>query len=78
MGISTIEEMMCYFPFKYVDRARVYKISELNPDFQYIQVRGKIMEFKLIGAGKGKRLTARFYDNTGAIELVWFKGLSWI
>jgi ATP-dependent DNA helicase RecG len=78
LGISTIEEMMYYFPYKYIDRTKVYSISEIHPDLQYIQLRGRILEFKYIGAGKGKRLTARFYDKTGAIELVWFKGLTWI
>lgn len=78
LGISTIEEMIYYFPYKYIDRTKIYKISEINADLPYIQIRGKILEFKNVGAGKGKRLTARFYDQTGAIELVWFKGLAWI
>ena len=78
LGISTIEEMMYYFPYKYVDRTRIYRISELNSDLPYIQIRGKIIEFKMIGEGKSKRLTARFYDDTGSIELVWFKGIQWI
>ena len=78
LGISTIEEMMYYFPYKYIDRTKFYKISELNSELPYIQIRGKIHEFKIIGAGRGKRLSARFYDETGSIELVWFKGLAWI
>ncbi len=78
LGISTIEEMLYYFPYKYVDRTKFYKISEINIDLPYIQIRGKIIDFKIIGDGKSKRLTARFYDETGGIELVWFKGISWI
>jgi len=78
LNISTIEDMLYYFPFKYIDRTKFYKISELNADLPYIQIRGKILEFNVVGIGKSKRLTARFYDETGGIELVWFKGLTWI
>jgi len=78
LNISTIEDMLYYFPFKYIDRTKFYKISELNADLPYIQIRGKILEFNVVGNGKSKRLTARFYDETGGIELVWFKGLTWI
>jgi len=78
LNISTIEDMLYYFPFKYIDRTKFYKISELNANLPYIQIRGKILEFNVVGIGKSKRLTARFYDETGGIELVWFKGLTWI
>lgn len=78
LGICTIDDMLYYFPYKYVDRTRFYKISEINSNLPYIQIKGKILEFNPVINGKNKRLTARFYDETGSIELVWFKGLSWI
>lgn len=76
--VISVEDMMYYFPYKYIDRTKFYTVSELHPDLAYIQLRGKILDFKIIGAKKGKRLTAIFSDGTGTVELVWFKGINWI
>ena len=76
--VRTVEDMMYNFPYKYIDRTKFYKVNELHPDLPYIQIRGKIIDYKMVGGGKGKRLTATFYDETGSVELVWFKGISWV
>ncbi len=76
--VITVEDMMYYFPYKYIDRTKFYTIPELHPDLAYVQVRGKILDFKMVGGGKGKRLSATFSDGNGVTELVWFKGISWI
>jgi len=78
LGIKTFRDLLYYFPYKYIDRTKFYKISELDPEMPYVQVRGVIEGFQAEGAGRNKRLTALFRDETGSVKLVWFKGLKWI
>jgi ATP-dependent DNA helicase RecG len=78
LNIYTFSDLLYYFPFRYVDRSRFYSISEVKSDLPYIQLRGKITAFHLLGEGHKQRLIGRFVDNTGAIDLVWFQGISWI
>lgn len=78
INVTTVEDMLYYFPYKYIDRTKIYKISELNEDLPYVQIKGKIIDFRLIEGGRGKRLTAIFADETDEIELVWFQGIKWI
>ena len=67
-GISTFRDMLYFFPFRYIDRSRIYTISEIQPTTAYIQIRGKITRMALIGATpKSKRLSIMFSDPTGAI-----------
>ncbi|MCK4921639.1 MAG: ATP-dependent DNA helicase RecG, partial [Bacteroidales bacterium] len=79
LGIYTLRDLLYYFPYRYVDRTKFYKISELQSDLPYIQLKGKIISYQLSSKGRGqKRLTAEFSDGTGIIELLWFKGYKWI
>ena len=78
LNIHTLEDLVYYFPYKYVDRTKFYRIKEVHGNLPYIQIRGQITGLRLTGGGRAKRLIASFADETGAIELVWFKGLSWI
>ena len=78
LNIRTYEDLITHYPFRYVDRSRFYRISEVNPDMPYIQVRGKITGYAAIGKGNRKRLVADFTDGSGHLELVWFKGARWI
>ncbi|MCK5170956.1 MAG: ATP-dependent DNA helicase RecG, partial [Bacteroidales bacterium] len=78
LNIYSFEDLLYYFPYKYIDRSKFYKISELNPNLPYVQLKGKIVGFETIGGGRKKRLVALFSDGTGTIELLWFKGLSYI
>ncbi|MCD6200671.1 MAG: ATP-dependent DNA helicase RecG [Bacteroidales bacterium] len=78
LGITTFFDLLYYFPYKYIDRTRFYRISEISGDLPYIQLRGRIEGYRMIGAPRKKRLVARFSDDTGTIELVWFRGLSWV
>jgi ATP-dependent DNA helicase RecG len=77
-GIFTFRDLIYYFPYKYIDKTRFYKVKELDTDMQHVQIRGKIRRFSTDGAGPGRRLTADFYDETGMVRLVWFKGQKWI
>ncbi|WP_455498752.1 ATP-dependent DNA helicase RecG [Coprobacter sp.] len=78
LKIFSYEDLLYYFPYKYIDRSRTYKIREIDGNMPYIQLRGEIINFELQGEGKGRRLVARFTDGTGIIELIWFKGLKFI
>lgn len=78
LKIFSFEDLLYYFPYKYIDRSRTYKIKEIDGNMPYIQLRGEILNFETQGEGKGRRLIARFSDGTGIIELVWFKGIKFI
>ncbi|MEX0985986.1 MAG: ATP-dependent DNA helicase RecG [Bacteroidales bacterium] len=78
INIYTFEDLLYYFPFRYVDKSKYYTVSEISPELPYIQIRGKIRKYSSIGAGRKKRLVAVFGDETGVVELIWFKGAKWI
>ena len=77
-GISTIEDLLYYFPYKYIDRSRFYSVREVTSDSSYIQLHGKIKNIRKEGNGKNARLGCIFYDETGEMELIWFKGLQYV
>ncbi len=79
LGIATYGDLLYHFPFRYIDRTKVYKIREVDPDAQtFIQIRGRVESLEYIGTGPKKRLVAEVSDGTGSAELVWFKGTQWI
>ena len=78
LGIYTFEDLLYYFPYKYIDRSKFYKINELDPSLPYIQLKGKIVSFEMVGGRNKRRLVAYFSDGTGTIELLWSKGLTYI
>jgi len=78
LRIVSYEDLVYYFPYKYVDRSRIYRISEMRPDMQYIQLKGRITSLRTVGEGRSKRMSAVFSDETGKVELVWFKGLKFV
>ncbi|MEG1998599.1 MAG: DEAD/DEAH box helicase, partial [Bacteroidales bacterium] len=78
VGITTYEDLLYYFPYKYIDRSRTYKISEIDGNMPYIQIEGYITDFYEQGKGKARRLCAGFSDGTGNIELIWFQGAKYI
>ena len=77
LGIKTFRDLIYYFPFKYIDRTRFYRIAEINSQMPFIQVRGTVRSIETTGTGNKERLTAIFSDTTGSLELVWFKGVKW-
>lgn len=78
LNIKTFGDMLYFFPFRYIDRSRIYTISEIEPSMSYIQLRGKISRITLLGEkGPAKRLVATLTDPTGAIDLVFFQGIKW-
>jgi len=77
LKLKSFRDLIYYFPYKYIDRTKFYSISELHAQMPYIQVKGKIRTLETVGSGPKERLSAYFYDNTGNIELVWFRGVKW-
>jgi len=78
LGIYTYAQLLHYYPFRYIDRTRFYKISELHPDLPLVQIVGRITGKEIIGEKHKKRIVARFTDDSGTIELVWFQSLKWV
>ena len=78
LGIFIFNDLLHYYPFRYIDRTRFYKIRELHEELPAVQVIGRITAKEIIGEKRSKRLVARFKDETGSIELVWFQGIRWI
>ncbi len=78
LGIFTYADLLYYFPFRYVDRTVIHQIKNIPEIEGYVQLKGKITSLNETGKGRGKRLTAIFRDETGAIELIWFTGASWL
>lgn len=78
LGINTFSDLLYFYPYKHIDRSKIYKISEINEDLPYIQIVGRVVRIDEAGIGRNKRLNAIFSDSTGSIELVWFKGITWM
>jgi ATP-dependent DNA helicase RecG len=79
LRIFLFNDLLHLFPFRYVDRSRFYKINEISSTETEVQIVGKLSSIKEVpGKGRGKRLSAVFQDDTGAVELVWFQGARWI
>ncbi len=77
LKIKTFRDLIYYFPFKYIDRTKFYRISEIHAEMPYVQVKGKIRSLETVGSGNKQRLSARFYDASGSMELIWFRAIKW-
>ncbi len=78
LGIHTYQDLINLFPNRYIDRTQYYKINQLQRSNADVQIIGKITAFKEVAQKRGKRLVATFQDDTGTMELVWFRGQKWI
>ncbi len=78
IGVKTFEDLLYYFPFRYVDKSRIFKVKDINSDSTYFQLRGKVSMLNSVGDKRSRYITAQFTDDTGSIGLVWFRGLKWI
>lgn len=79
LNIKTLRDLLYHFPYRYIDKSKIQKISEINVNSNnYIQLKGKIVSFTIEGGKTGtKRLIAYFTDETGYIQLVWFQGIDY-
>ncbi|MBQ4633430.1 MAG: ATP-dependent DNA helicase RecG [Prevotella sp.] len=79
LGISTVRQLLEYYPYKYVDRSRIYEIREIRSDMPFVQICGKILSFEEFSVGvRKKRIVAHFSDGTGVADLVWFANSQYI
>ena len=78
LGIHTYQDLINLFPNRYIDRTKYYKINALQQNNAEVQVVGTIISFREVAQKRGKRLVADFKDDTGVMELVWFRGQKWI
>ena len=79
LGIRTLGDLLYHFPFRYIDRSRIWRIGEIADDsMTYVQMKVRVTGFRHAGAGAKKRFVAVVTDGSGTAELVWFKGISWV
>lgn len=78
LDVHVSGDLLHHYPFRYNDRTQINKISSINTDGEYVQLIGTLINIYEEGTGRGKRLTATLYDDTGRIELLWFQGAQWM
>jgi len=78
LGINNVEDFLQFYPVRYLDKSKIYLISELNESLPEIQLQGKISELSELGVGRSKRLRAKFQDRSGSMELIWFQYSKWL
>ncbi|MDD3187977.1 MAG: ATP-dependent DNA helicase RecG [Fermentimonas sp.] len=76
--IFTVGDLLRWYPYRYIDRTRIYYIHEIDNILAYIQLKGKITAFETFGEGRKRRLVAHFTDGTGFVDLIWFQGIRFI
>jgi len=78
LGIKSCNDLLHFFPFRYIDKTQFYAIKDLQPNSSEVQIVGQITQIKSVAQKRGSRLVATFQDASGSMELVWFKGQKWI
>ena len=80
LGIRSVGDLLHHYPYRYIDRTKVYRIGELSEDnsSSFVQLRGRIIGKAFLGEGRKQRLSATIADSTGQIELVWFQQTKWV
>ncbi len=78
LKVQTALDLLYVFPYKYIDRSRFYKISEIEDTETYVQIIGEFVDWQIVGTGHGQRLSAHFSDGKDVIEVVWFKGVQYL
>lgn len=78
LNIRSLYDLLYYFPYKYIDRSRVFKVSELGGQLQHVQLVGEIRSFEEMGEGASRRLVGHFTDGSAFVDLVWFRGLKFV
>ena len=78
LGIRSLYDLLYYFPYKYIDRSRVFKVNELGGQLQHVQLLGEIRSFEEMGEGASRRLVGHFTDGTAFVDLAWFRGIKFV
>lgn len=77
LNIKVFGDLLLHYPFRYIDKSKVYRIKDIDSDVAYIQLKGRLTALTEIGTGRARRLSGILEDSSGKIELVWFQGISW-
>ena len=78
LEVFSFGDLLMHMPFRYVDRTKIYKVREVNPLSQYVQLKGILKDIDVVGEKHKKRMIANLVDESGSIELVWFAGVKWM
>lgn len=78
LGIFTFRDVLMHFPYRYVDKTQFHRIREITPDSENVQLKGILRRVEILGDGRKRRMVGTFRDETGVIELIWFKGIHWL
>lgn len=78
MGIATLGDLLTYFPYKHIDRSKLYYSHELTPEMPYVQLCGRFLSFTVEGVGRKQRLVGHFSDGHGVVDMVWFNSIPYI
>lgn len=78
LSVFTIGDLLMQFPFRYIDKTKFHRISELSEESGHVQLKGVLRQLSTVGEGRKRRLVGRFRDESGSIELVWFSGIHWL
>lgn len=78
LDIYSLDDLIHYYPYKYIDKSRIFYVHEIDGNMPYIQLKGRITAFETFGEGRHKRLVGHFTDGTGFVDLVWFQGAKFI
>ena len=78
LGIDTFRDLLELYPYRHIDKSHTSSISEISPETDFILIAGSLGSLEILGQGKSKRLVSTLKDATGAIQLVWFQGISWM
>jgi len=77
-NIFTYNDLLHYYPYRHVDKSKIYKISEIQSENVFMQFKGTVRSYEILGQQRTKRLVARFVDDSGSIELIWFNSIKWV
>ena len=78
LDVKTFGDLLNYFPFRYVDKSKIYKVKDIINDKSYFQLKGNVGMLTAVGGKRTRYITAKFTDDTGSIDLIWFRGLKWV
>ncbi len=78
LQIETFGDLLTHFPFRYVDRSKMYRIAEIREENTYVQIRGRVIKTLIVGTARSQRLVVTVEDESGQIDLVWFQGVKWL
>lgn len=78
LGISSFRDLLYFFPFRYIDRTRFYKVNQIDPALNSVQILGRLIKLTAVGEGRKRRLVGQLKDETGVVELIWFQSVRWL